>query len=118
MSAPARTAASRHWISVLLLLGAMAGALVFALIPASGEADWFPQADKLRHATTFAFLWLLGMRAGAKPLNLALLLLAFGVGIEVAQSFTPDREASVFDVLADSAGIVLGWLFIKPAQAV
>lgn len=93
----------------------MAGALFFALMPSHGGEDWFPQADKLRHAATFAFLWLLGMRARFRPLSMALLLLAFGVGIEVAQSFTPDHEASAFDVLADMVGIALGWRLIRPA---
>jgi VanZ family protein len=50
-----------------------------------------------------------------RPLALALLLLAFGVAIEVAQSFAPDREASALDVLADAAGIALGWRFVRPA---
>ena len=118
MSEPgALTATRRRWVYALLLLGAMAGALYFALAPSHGGDDWFPQADKLRHAATFAFLWLLGMRARIKPLKLALLLLTFGVGIEAAQSFTPDREASALDLLADSVGIALGWRLIKPAQA-
>jgi hypothetical protein len=98
-----------------LLLGAMLGALYFALTPSHGGEDWFPQADKVRHAATFAFLWLLGARARLRPLSLAALLLAFGVGIELAQSFTPDREASALDVLADVAGIALGWRFVRPA---
>jgi VanZ family protein len=89
--------------------------MFFALIPVGGGGDWFPQADKLRHAATFMFLWLLGQRARIPAPRLAVLLLAFGVGIEVAQSFTPDREASSLDVLADSVGILLGWRLIGPA---
>ena len=115
MSAPAALTATRRWVYALMLLGAMAGALYFALLPSHGGDNWFPQADKLLHAATFAFLWLLGMRARIKPLGLAALLLTFGVGIEVAQSFTPDREASLVDLVADVAGIALGWRLIKPA---
>jgi len=118
VSAPATLSATRRWVYAVMLVGAMAGALYFALAPSHGGDDWFPQADKLRHAATFAFLWLLGMRARIKPLKLAVLLLAFGVGIEVAQSFTPDREASALDVLADTVGIALAWRLIKPAPAV
>jgi VanZ family protein len=46
-----------------------------------------------------------------QPVVLALALLALGVGIEVAQSFTPDREPSAWDVLADVVGMALGWRF-------
>lgn len=115
MSATSARTGRRHWVYVVLLLGAMLGALYFALAPSQGGEDWFPQADKLRHAATFAFLWLLGAGAGVRPLRLATLLLAFGVGIEIAQSFTPDREASVLDVMADVAGIALGWRGVRPA---
>jgi VanZ family protein len=92
--------------------------LVLALMPASHSADWFPQADKLRHALAFITLWMLGVRARfgrGRGLSLAAGLLLFGVGIEVAQSFTPDRDASAFDVMADTLGIGLGWLFQRPA---
>lgn len=95
-----------------LFVAAVAGILVLALMPSGGGEDWFPQADKLRHALAFITLWALGRRAGLRPgWALALGLLGFGVGIEIAQSFTPDRVASAADVLADLAGIALGrWL--------
>lgn len=95
-----------------LFAAAVVGILVIALLPSGGGEDWFPQADKLRHAFAFLTLWALGRRAGFHPgWALALGLLGFGVGIEIAQSFTPDREASTADVLADLTGIALGrWL--------
>ncbi|MFO1337534.1 MAG: VanZ family protein [Burkholderiaceae bacterium] len=103
---------SRQAIWRGLFVAAVVGILVLALMPSSGGADWFPQADKMRHALAFITLWALGQRAGLRPgWALALGLLGFGVGIEIAQSFTPDREASSLDVLADVAGIGLGrWL--------
>lgn len=103
---------SRQAIWRGLFVAAVVGILVLALMPSSGGADWFPQADKMRHALAFITLWALGRRAGLRPgWALALGLLGFGVGIEIAQSFTPDREASSLDVLADVAGIGLGrWL--------
>lgn len=88
-----------------------------ALKPVVPAGDWFPEADKLRHAAAFFVLWLLGVRAGYRPWGLALGLLAFGVGIEVAQSFTPSREPSVLDVLADLAGIAAGaWFVGRPSR--
>jgi VanZ family protein len=37
-------------------------------------------------------------------------LLGYGVLIEFAQSFVPYRQADGFDVAADVAGILLGWV--------
>jgi VanZ family protein len=48
-------------------------------------------------------------------------LVAYGIGIEIAQSFTPDRDADPMDVVADSVGIFvygallqLRLLWLKP----
>ena len=35
-------------------------------------------------------------------------LLAFGVGIEIVQAYTPLRQAEVEDIVADIAGLILG----------
>ena len=108
------TRASHLWR--LAFAAALIGILVLALWPSGQGADWFPQADKLRHALAFIALWAIGRRAGLRPSwALALGLVAFGIGIEVAQSFTPDREPSAADVLADALGIAAGrWLLGSP----
>lgn len=93
---------------------AVAGILVMALLPAGNGADWFPHADKLRHAAAFIALWAIGKRASFQPpWALALALLAFGIGIEFAQAFTPTRESSVGDVFADVLGIAVGRLLLR-----
>jgi hypothetical protein len=92
-----------------LFAAALAGVMVLALIPGGSGPDWFENADKLRHAAAFIALWAIGRRAGLQPAwALALGLLAFGISIEIAQAFTPYRESSVGDVLADVAGIAAG----------
>jgi hypothetical protein len=90
----------------------VAAILLLALMPGSGGADWFQQADKLRHAVAFIALWAIGRRARLRPTwVLALALLSFGIGIELLQALTPDRESSLADVLADAVGIAAGrWL--------
>lgn len=55
---------------------------------------------------------------------IAVALVAYGIGIEIAQSMTPDRAADVLDVVADSIGIavygallfVRGW-WVAPQRA-
>ncbi len=98
------------WRSVFV--AALVGILVLALMPSAGGADWFPQADKLRHAAAFVALWAIGRRAGLRPTwALVLGLLAFGIAIELLQALSPGRESSVADVLADAVGIAAGrWL--------
>ena len=92
-----------------LFAGALAGILVLALMPVGNGPDWFAQADKVRHAAAFITLWAIGRRAGLKPTwALALGLLGFGIGIELAQALTTYRDSSIGDVLADAAGIAAG----------
>lgn len=93
---------------------ALAGILVLALRPSHG-VPLFAHVDKLQHAAAFIALWALGWRAGLRqPVwLLAAGLLVFGVAIEVAQSFTPDRQPSLGDVVADAAGIALGWWLLR-----
>ncbi len=101
---------AQRWLLVALLAIGIAWA-VRPLLPGQGPENWFPQADKLHHVWFFALLWLLGARAGLGPRRaLGLLLLGYGVGMEAAQSLTATRSASAVDVLADTAGIALGWM--------
>lgn len=106
----------RTWRGVFAV--ALVGVLVLALKPGTATPELFPEADKVRHLAAFIVLWLIGARARVMPAwALALGLLGFGLGIELLQSFTPTRQASFADLLADAVGIGLGWLLHRREQA-
>jgi VanZ family protein len=67
-------------------------------------------SDKLNHVAAFYVLaLLLDFSLPEKQMGFAeiLALLAYGVAIEVAQSFLPGRTASLLDLFADAVGIAL-----------
>ena len=73
------------------------------IIPSTG---W----DKSNHVLAFAVMAGLGFRAYPDRVWWVLAgLLAYGLGLEVAQSLTPTRQAEWADVLADVVGLVLAW---------
>ena len=41
---------------------------------------------------------------------IAFYLVGLGMGLEVLQAFTPERDADYLDVLANTAGVMVGWL--------
>jgi VanZ family protein len=113
MSRAAGPSGRGPWVWRSVFVAALAGILVLALMPSDGGADWFPQADKLRHAAAFVALWAIGRHARLQPAwALPLVLLAFGIAIELLQALSPGRESSIADVLADAVGIAVGrwWL--------
>ncbi len=70
------------------------------------EHSW----DKANHFLAFMTLYILLSFAYKKLTTSAkiVLLLAFGMQIEIVQSFIPGRDFSGFDVVADSVGIAIG----------
>ena len=85
---------------------------VLAMIPLAVVPDVMPSQDKLHHVAAFAVLTLLGRGgwAGRGPLLLAGGLLGYGVLIELCQhAFTTNRVGEWRDVVADCAGIAIGW---------
>lgn len=87
---------------------ALVGVTVLALIPAHdvpATTGW----DKADHWLAFFTLSLFGAHAYPQYSfwrRLAILLVLFGIGIELAQWCTPDRDADWHDVVADSIGII------------
>ena len=85
-----------------------------ALTPAPGDIQQSVN-DKLGHAIAFLLLAFLvhaswpGLRFGWRQVSS---LLGYGVALEVAQLFIPNRYFSVLDMLADFAGIVLYTMLI------
>lgn len=86
---------------------------VLALMPAN-EVPVGSGWDKLDHWTAFFTLSFLTNHAFPRRTfwQIALALVAYGIGIEIAQYFTPDRDADAMDVVADSIGVLIYWLIL------
>jgi VanZ family protein len=96
------------WMAGGLLLVGMV--LYTTLTPAGGGAAYIN--DKFAHFLAFVALmgWFSGVvRSGWFPL-LALLLVGFGIGIELLQSQLTYRSAEIADALFDFAGILVAWI--------
>ncbi len=75
------------------------------------ENSW----DKANHFIAFAALYVT-LHFGFSRLNLGAkvaILLAYGIQIEIMQSFVPNRYFSLLDVVADGIGIVFGVLLAR-----
>ena len=110
------------WLPLPLARMALAIATIaitaLALMPAP-EVPVTTAWDKLDHGFAFFTLALLAEHAFPhQPFwrRIALCVVAYGVGIEIVQWFTPDRDASVMDVLADSIGVA-GYGVVRVAAA-
>ena len=91
--------------------------LIFALssIPdlGTGLGGWDLVLRKIAHALEFAVLGALFLRAIGREVPAVVAGIAYAVTDEVHQSFVPGRLGSVWDVLLDSAGVVLGVVLLR-----
>jgi VanZ family protein len=87
---------------------------VLMLIELAPKEGGWPYWDKLQHAAVFLVLAVAGCLAFPKNrLLVCLSLVAFGAIIEVLQgTLTTTRTPSVYDWLADIAGIVLAAMIL------
>jgi len=101
---------SRNQFKVLFFITVIF-VLYQALTPSSKIPYFdFDNADKVLHASAFFVLAFLLNRSSSsisKRIRNIFSLLAFGILIEILQSFTGYREVSVGDVFADLIGILL-----------
>jgi VanZ family protein len=84
--------------------------LVVSLMPPPLN-DSGAHTDKLVHLAGYAvlmFWW--AQLVVERRWRLALAVVAFGIGIELLQGLTPSRQPDALDALANSAGVLLGWL--------
>lgn len=104
---------SLHWVWLWLPIGWLIAAtmLVLSLLPnPPGPAGLL--TDKQLHAIAFGTLtlWFAGIYSRRRYGWLALVMLAFGVLIEVAQMGVSRRVSEWGDIFADGVGIVAGLL--------
>jgi hypothetical protein len=87
--------------------------LVVSLMPPVLD-DSGANTDKLVHLAGYAvlmFWW--AQLVTEQRWKLAVAVEVFGIAIELLQGFTPDRQPDLLDVLANSGGVLLGWLVAR-----
>lgn len=105
-------------LGVRLLFGlALVVATFFALNPAPPGMPGIPFGDKAAHLATYLVLAAL-VDAGWPNTGFTarkwLVLLLYGVAIELVQSTIPSRDFSLADVAANLAGVALYVLAVAP----
>jgi VanZ family protein len=110
---------ARLWTIFILILMAIPG----NMLPRE-EKTFIPNLDKLVHATlfgSFVFLWSIYYATRKEKNNhsnsrfVLILIIAclYGVATELMQKYLiPNRDYDIYDILADSIGAVLGFLFV------
>ena len=106
------------------------GALVAALsLVPSASLPPTSIGDKVEHVIAYGVLGLLGAAGSTRGVTRVILgLVAFGIAIELLQTFSPGRSPDLLDVVADIVGSGLGcgaaialrrmtWLSIDKATA-
>lgn len=112
-----------YWGPVLLY-----GTLIFFLSSQSSPGQYLPGllfglSDKILHSIEFGILAVLLYRAFKNTVRTKWAMgwaifcaMAYGLSDEIHQWFVPNREAELFDLLADSVGatiLVLTWAYFS-----
>ena len=104
---------TEHVWQRLWLLGGWLGialTLVLSLMPPTLE-DGRAHADKIVHLMGYAvlmFWW--AQLVTQNRWKLAVAVVLFGIAVELLQGLTPQRQPDPLDALANTGGILLGWL--------
>ncbi len=101
-------------MNILVLIIYTVFVTFMSLRPMDGIAleNW----DKAGHLILYFIFALLGYRAVSNPkhyLYLCLGIVGYSGLMEIAQSFTPGRMMSAYDLLANAAGVAIAILFTK-----
>ena len=83
----------------------------------TGLGVWDTILRKGAHATEYAILGVLLLRALGRELRAFALGVAYAATDEIHQHFVAGRHASPFDVAFDAAGVALGLLIVLSVQS-
>lgn len=96
------------WMALGWLL--VVGVCVGSLIPGT-SLPRFRIEDKFLHAGSYFLLmiWFAGLYEKRRHIVIACGLVALGLALDVLQSRVSTRSFDLFDVAANTAGIIVGW---------
>ena len=109
----------KKYLPVYILVFIFVGIVVISLMPSTGIKSQsifnIPNFDKIGHFIAYlAFSFFAGLVFSRKQKYMIALILGFVLGIvlEKIQSFIPGRSMSIFDVYANTAGLISGFIVI------
>jgi len=97
------------WLSVCLVV-------CLSLIPLPAPPVTFEYADKLEHGFAYAFLslWFCQLYFSALARMVAIAaLIGLGIGLEFLQGWTGYRIFDVWDMVANSIGVLIGYILVN-----
>jgi VanZ family protein len=113
----------KYWAPVLLYCGVIVYLSSLSYPSQHLPSFLFGLSDKLLHSLEYGILGILLYRAFHQTIraNRSIILsiicvVAFGISDEMHQWFVPNRQADLWDLLADTVGatfFILTWVFIK-----
>ncbi len=82
------------------------------LMPNPPDTSVVSFGDKIAHLLGYIllFLWFAQIFQRNVQIKLAFALIALGVFVEIAQSFTGYRAFEYADMLANTSGVIIGWV--------
>ena len=98
---------------ILFWLCAVA-AVIVSLVPTTG-AQLFDLQDKVAHVVLYASLYFIAVQAYDRSFSLlllAIMVIGFGLSLEIAQSMTSYRYGDIWDFVANSIGVIAVWLLL------
>ena len=104
----------------LLFAGSIIGIMLLSIAPLSdlGASSLFN--DKVLHIIAFLYLAIISILSKFKidKIYLFILLISYGLLIEIAQTFLPYRYFEINDLLADLIGVTIAFGFFRIKKAI
>lgn len=76
-------------------------------------------SDKIEHLVAYVVLSLVGCRAFPDQVQRILMgLVLYGIALEGLQSLVPGRVPSLMDIVANTLGVGLGYLFMRVSRRI
>lgn len=104
-----------YWVRALPLAFVLLTIAVLSLL----SVEDLPESsftDKQAHLIAYASAALAGFMLLPPTLRLALFIIGWGIAIELIQWQLPSRAFELLDIVANSLGVLLGWLMTLAIQ--
>jgi len=103
---------NKRWLALTIIV--FIGITILSLLPPKSGIE-IQSNDKINHFIAYATLAFCGLSAynGTKVLRLLLVFVCYGLFMEWMQGLVPGREQSLYDALANSLGVAIGWTIFR-----